>query len=45
MVNANKADEYQVEVAPYWNVNKELKFTDEQQKFVEVAPYWNVNLI
>ena len=34
----------QVEVAPYWNVNIDLKMVRQAKGFVEVAPYWNVNL-
>ena len=35
---------YFVEVAPYWNVNTELKAADKDIISVEVAPYWNVNV-
>ena len=34
-----------VEVAPYWNVNKDGSFYDSKTNTVEVAPYWNVNRI
>ncbi len=32
-----------VEVAPYWNVNRFEPILTDLYKFVEVAPYWNVN--
>ena len=35
---------FNVEVAPYWNVNKDGSFYDSKTNTVEVAPYWNVNL-
>ena len=35
---------YQVEVAPYWNINLISVLLYNQISPVEVAPYWNVNL-
>ena len=34
-----------VEVAPYWNVNKNDNNSLNSSLFVEVAPYWNVNAV
>ena len=34
-----------VEVAPYWNVNKENNTARNLAPVVEVAPYWNVNSV
>ena len=34
---------YSVEVAPYWNVNKDNQYQLHTTYLVEVAPYWNVN--
>ena len=34
---------WNVEVAPYWNVNTTIKLLLFIFGLVEVAPYWNVN--
>ena len=34
---------FEVEVAPYWNVNKSKIVEQKFWALVEVAPYWNVN--
>ena len=33
-----------VEVAPYWNVNLQVRNLSDSVFSVEVAPYWNVNM-